>query len=387
MFSRRPRVVFLSVLSSFAAFFVHSAVLVLTPVPETEPNNTPATADSLTVTGVGAAAMGSLPLNDVDYYTFTAPAGSRLWASVDTAASSTSRDSILTLYAADGTTVIETDDDDGIGNNCDATTESTVASTIAGRVLTAGGTYYLAVQAFDPPFETISSYKLLVTTTTGSGSESEPNDTTATADPLTTNITPVNTLNGNITTAQDVDIYSVVAPANSTLFISADGDPERNGSGTDIVVDLIGTDGTTVLFSADSSDDVGAPAPPAESFCFNITTAGTYFVRVRGFQSVKITTTGTYSIMASVLGAGGPTPTPTVTLTGVVGGPSPTPTTTATVTATPTRTATATATRTFTPIGGAGGQAPSDIPTLSFPMLALLGVALASTAFLVLRRM
>jgi hypothetical protein len=379
------------VASLLTAFGAGAAVLVLTPVAETEPNNTPATADPLTPSGVGAAAMGSLPLNDVDYYTFTAPAGSRLWASVDTGASSGSFDSTLTLFAADGTTVIEADDDDGIGNNCDATVEDTFdqASAIAGRTLTAGGTYYLRVQDFDPTFEAITSYKLFVTVTTASSAEIEPNDTTATATVLTTAITPVNVRNGNISTPQDVDVYSVVAPSGSTLFISADGDPEKNG-GTDIVVELIAPDGSTVMFTADSSDETGAGPPPAESFCFNISIAGTYFVRVSGFQSGKITTTGTYSIMASVLGAGGPTPTPTATSTStpIGGGPTATPTATATTgapTATPTATVAApTATRTFTPVGGA---APSDIPTLSFPMLALMGIGLATAAFLVLRRL
>jgi Bacterial pre-peptidase C-terminal domain len=396
--SSRARVFLIGSIGSFTAALAGAAVLVLTPVPESEPNNTPATATVLSLTG-GSAAMGSLPLNDVDYYSFTAPAGARLWASVDTGASSDSFDSTLTLFGSDGTTQIEMDDDDGIGNNCDATIEDTFdqASTIAGRTLVAGGTYYLRVQDFDPTFEAITSYKLFLVLTTSSSAEVEPNDTSATANSLVTAGTPIAVRNGTITTAQDVDVYSVFAPAGSTLFVSGDGDPEKNG-GTDIVVDLIAPDGSTVLFTADSSDDAGSPAPPAESFCFNISTTGTYFVRVRGFQSGKITTTGTYSVMVAGLGipptptptptlspttiVGGPTPTPTLSPTTIVGGPTATPTVTATRTAT---VAAPTATRTSTPSGG--GPAPSDIPTLSFPMLALLAVGLVSTAFLLLRRL
>lgn len=388
MSSRIARVSLLAGLGSLTAVFLNSAVLVLTPVPETEPNNTAATATALNLSGGSQAASGSLPLNDVDYYSFTAPAGSRLWASVDTGASTASFDSTLTLFGPDGTTVIETDDDDGIANNCDASIESGQASAIAGRTLVAGGTYFLRVQDFDPTAEAITSYKLLLVVTTTSAAESEPNDTSATANALVTAGTPIAVRNGNITTTTDVDVYSVFAPAGSTLFISGDGDPERNG-GTDIVVDLLAPDGTTVLISVDNSDNVGLPAPPAESFCFNIGTTGTYFVRVRGFQSSQITTTGTYSLMVAAFGLPlTPTPTPTVTNTPIVGGPTvtntPTPTPTATRTATVSGgTPTQTATRTFTPIGG---PPPSDIPTLSFPMLAVMGLGLLAAAFLILRR-
>jgi Bacterial pre-peptidase C-terminal domain len=386
MSSRSARVSSVAGLGSLAGALVYAAVLVLTPVPESEPNNTPANATPLSLTSGFQAASGSLTLSDADYFSFTAPAGSRLWASVDTGASTGSFDSTLTLFGADGTTQIEFDDDDGIGNDCDASIEDSFdqASTIAGRTLIAGGTYFLRVQAFDPPNETITSYKLFVAATTAASAEVESNDTSATANSLVTSGTPIGVRNGNIVTPTDVDVYSVFAPATSTLFISADGDPERNGSGTDIVVDLLQPDGSTVLLSVDSSDEVGLDPPPAESFCFSISTTGTYFVRVRGFQSGKITTTGTYSLM--VVAGGLPptptptrTPTPTLTATSLPGGPTSTPTPTPTATV-----AGPTATRTFTPIGGVAAP---DIPTLSFPMLALMGLGLLTAAFLVLRRL
>ena len=372
-------VIALAVTGWLAAVLARPASLVLTPTPESEPNNTPATAAPLNLVSGCQAASGAIsPVGDVDYYSFTASAGSKVWAEVDT-----SGDSVLTLFGPDGTTVLETDDDDGIGNNCDATIESLFASAIAGRTLTAGGTYFLRVQSFGDA-STISAYKLLVTVTTGSTTESEPNDTAATANTIATSGAPIGVRNGNITTPTDVDVYSVFAPAGSTLFISGDGDPERNGVGTDIVLDLLAPDGTTVLLSVDNSDNVGIPAPPAESFCFNITTTGTYFVRVRGFQSIKITTTGTYALMVAVCGLpAGATPTPTRTLTPTVtatpGGP------TATPTSSPTPgPPTATPTVTSTPIGGI---VPSNIPTLSFPMLLLMGLCLVISAFLLVRRL
>jgi len=55
---------------------------------------------------------------------------------------------VIDLLAADGTTVIENDDDDGTGNGADGTIETGLASMIGGRTLTAGGTYFIRVRAF-----------------------------------------------------------------------------------------------------------------------------------------------------------------------------------------------------------------------------------------------
>jgi hypothetical protein len=156
----------------------------------------------------------------------------------------------------------------------------------------------------------------------------------------------------------------------------------------DVVVDLIQPDGTTVILSVDHSLSL----PRAESFCFNVTVSGTYYVRVRSVISKG--TTGAYSVMVAACGQAPVatptptrTPTPTLTATQVVGGPTATPTPTRTATPTATVTATApTATQTFTPIGGGGVPPLGTIPTLSFPMLVLLGFALVASAFVILRR-
>jgi CSLREA domain-containing protein len=86
------------------------------------------------------------------------------------------------------------------------------------------------------------------------------------------------------------------------------------------------------------------------------------------------------------------TSTPTLTIT--PGGPTLTPTATATTTSTPTVTVTPggptstpiAPTSTPTIIGGGGGPAPGNIPTLSGGMLALLAVTLAGVALLLIRR-
>ena len=398
MKSRLVRVLALFICAGLAAMPARSATRALTPTPESEPNNTPATANPLVLAGgCGVVSGATTPTGDLDYFSFTAAPGSKLWAEVDTGASTTSQDSVLTLYGPDGTTVIEDDDDDGIGNNCDASVESIQASAISGATLTAGGTYFLRVEGFKG--DVLNPYKLFVVVTSTSTAESEPNNTAATANSLVTALSPIGVRTAAVGTAGDVDFYSVTLAAPATFFISGDADPERNG-GTDIVVALLAPDGSTVLFTADRTSDVGLPSPPTESFCFTIASPGTYFVRVSGFSA----TTGTYNIMVAACGLPGiPTPTPTLTATTIVGGPTATPTRTATVTvtgtpptATPTRTPTVTVTgapptvtptRTATPPGGGGVGPPSDIPTLSFPMLLLMGLALIASAFVLMRRL
>ena len=107
----------LSVALLTVPLWLEPAALDLTPTPEVEPNDTPATANALGAATTVRVVSGSITSGNPDYFQFTAPAGARLWALVDTGASTTSRDSVLTLYAADGTTVIEMDDDDGLANN------------------------------------------------------------------------------------------------------------------------------------------------------------------------------------------------------------------------------------------------------------------------------
>ena len=107
---------------------------------ETEPNGTPATAD--TIAGDSAVVEGNIfPNADVDYYAFTAQAGDKLYAAVMTSFNvSGSTDSQLRVFNTDGTTLIEFDEDDG--------SLGALSSSMAGATLTNGGTYYLEVKHF-----------------------------------------------------------------------------------------------------------------------------------------------------------------------------------------------------------------------------------------------
>ena len=272
--------------------------------PETEPNGTSGTANVIDVSGASqpcatiSAAIN--PGGDLDFFTFTgAPAGSRIWIETDTGgtqnAGATSRDTVIDLLAADGTTVIENDDDDGTGNGGDGTVETGLASMIGGRTLTAGGTYFIRVRAFSAT-AIVNPYRLFVTlTNVAPTAEVEANNTAATANALVTAGTPIGLASGSVSPAADSDYYSVVATAGNIVYFNVDADPERDGTGTDLVVEFRDP-ADVLLLSIDSSITGSIANPAAEGANFTISTSGTYFVRVRHFSA---TGTGTYHIMAS----------------------------------------------------------------------------------------
>ena len=269
----------------------------LNSVTEVEPNNTAGTANPLGLNANGCrVGSGAITAGDVDYWSFAAPAGSRVWAYVDTGGGQSSpandRDSFLSLFNTDGTTLIEEDDDDGSGNGSDSVTESGFASTIAGRTLAAAGTYFLAVRGFGAT-SVINPYRLFVVVSTASSAEVEPNNTAATANPgLVSGNVVVKT--GSITPAGDVDFFTVVANAGDVFYISGDGNPERDATNTDLILDITHPDGRTLMQPpVDSGLGGSATNPEGEAFSFAVPVTGTYKVSIRGFG----TSTGTYGLL------------------------------------------------------------------------------------------
>ncbi|HTG45543.1 MAG TPA: pre-peptidase C-terminal domain-containing protein, partial [Verrucomicrobiae bacterium] len=260
---------------------------------EVEPNNTPAAATPLDLSGGYVATVGSISiLGDVDYYSFSASAGSKVWLLVDTGGDVEGADSFVTLLGANGSTVIEEDDDDGSGNGCDGTEESNLASAIAGRTLPSGGTFYVRVNEFgDDNF--LSSYRLVIVISPGTAaSENEPNESPDSATPIVTTDQTTGLLGGTINFVGDKDVFSVFCHGGETLFIAADGDPERDGLGMDLILDLISVDRTTELYTANSSISEGNAA---EAFCYTVPATGTYYVRVQNGEGG----TGAYMLMVA----------------------------------------------------------------------------------------
>ncbi len=263
---------------------------------EVEPNNTPGTATPL-VGGDVKIKANLFPNGDVDYYSFTASAGSRFYAATMTSGSAgNSTDSQLTLFASDGTTVIEFDDDNG--------SFAALSSSIAGANLTAGGTYYLKVNDFTAGTSTERPYELYVKVQSGSPTpEVEPNDTPATANPLPASGWVSGTRNPAAATEQDW--YSMTLNAGDTVFLSLDLDPERdsvtwNGR---LGIALFGDAGNQILVVDDAGTGDVSPNPniPSEALFMTVKDAGTYYAFVDSASAAVGGPTATYNLSVSVL--------------------------------------------------------------------------------------
>ena len=163
---------------------------------EVEPNGTTATASPIAGTNVVIRGM-LYPNGDVDFYSFAANAGDRVYAATMTSFSAgNSTDSQITILASDGTTVIEFDDDNG--------TFAGLSSSIAGATIPSNGTYYLKVNDFTAGTASERGYELHFRLQSGAPTpEVESNDTPATANPLPANGWVSGTRNPAAATEQD----------------------------------------------------------------------------------------------------------------------------------------------------------------------------------------
>ena len=253
---------------------------------ESEPNDDFTTANPLG--GSQAVLLGTIaPAVDVDYYSFTGLAGDRVYAATMTSFSGGgSSDSILTLYGSDGTTVIETDDDNG--------SFSGTSSVIAGAALPANGTYYLAVDGFSST-STISPYHLHFRLQSGAPApEVEPNNDLGTATPL-----PVSGwVTGNMTAIADPDFFSFTLNAGDSIYLALDMDPERAPANTNWNGRIgAGVFNNFLLVANDSS----TVKPHAEAFFITAQEAGTFYALVDTTSATGLGADARYTLSVSVI--------------------------------------------------------------------------------------
>ncbi len=276
-----------------------AAVLGQGYVGEMEPNGTFGTASPLTGSNLVVRA-NIFPAADVDYFSFTAAAGDRVYASTMTSASAgSSTDTQLTLFASDGTTPIEFDDDNG--------SLAGLSSSIAGARIATAGTYFIRVNAFSAT-ASIRPYELHFRLQSGAPTpETEPNDTPATA-----NVLPAS---GWVSGARDPaaateqDWFSLTLNAGDTVYLGLDLDPERDGVTYNgrLGLALFGDAANQILVVDDAGSaetpPPGTPLPasiPSEALFFTVKTAGTYYAFVDSASAATGGPTATYNLSVSV---------------------------------------------------------------------------------------
>lgn len=249
-------------------------------VNEQEPNNTFGAATPLG--GSNVVAQGNLmPNGDVDYFSFTAAAGDKVYAATMTSASANgSTDSQMNIVDSDGVTIIEFDDDNGAFGG--------LSSSVAGATLPNAGTYYVRLNHFSATNQ-LRPYRLYVQVRSGSPTaETEPNDSVP-GQPLPAS----GWVNGSTSGTTDVDIYSLVLNAGDTVYTSLDLDPERDDVEWNGQVGLASFNGFFL-----TANDAGQAGPDSEAHFMTVQQAGTYYVLVN--LPAGGTTFGTYHLSVSV---------------------------------------------------------------------------------------
>ncbi len=262
---------------------------------ETEPNGTTATASPIAGTNVVLRGM-LYPNGDVDFYSFTASAGDRVYAATMTSFSAgNSTDSQLTLVASDGTTVIEFDDDNG--------SFAGLSSSIAGATIPSNGTYFIRVNDFTAGTTSERGYELHFRLQSGAPTpEVESNDTPATANPLPANGWVSGTRDPAAATEQDW--YALTLNAGDTVYLSLDLDPERDGTTWNgrLGFALFGDASNQILVVDDAGTGDIPPNPnrPSEAMFFTVKAAGTYYAFVDSATAAVGGPTATYHLSVSI---------------------------------------------------------------------------------------
>jgi uncharacterized repeat protein (TIGR01451 family) len=265
-------------------------------VIEAEPNGNAAIASP--ISGNPVKLKGALyPNGDIDFYSFSATAGSRVYAATMTSGSAgSSTDSQLTLLAADGITTIEFDDDNG--------SFATLSSSIAGATIPTDGTYFLRVSDFTAGTTSERSYELYLSVQNGAPTaETESNDTPAIANPLPASGWVSGTRSPAAATEQDW--YSLNLNAGDTVFLSLDVNPERDGTVWNgrLGFALFGDAANQIVVVDDAGTGDVAPIPnnPSEALFMTVKNAGTYFAFVDSASAAVGGPTATYNLNVSVI--------------------------------------------------------------------------------------
>ena len=242
-----------------------------------ESDDTAATARTITTDGVAQTHSFHVG-TDVDWVRFTLTQRSNVTIQTSGDAGG---DTLLDLYGPNSsTTLVETDDDDGVDLYSQIVRNGTSAL--------AAGTYYVRVSEYGQN-NTLSRYTLSVLATPA-GDEYESDDTAATARTITTDGV-AQTHSFHVGT--DVDWVTFTLAATSHVTIATDGDV-----GGDTILNLYGPNSSTTLVESDDDDGVGLYSQIVRTGT-NSLPAGTYYVRVSEYLQNNTLSRYTLSVLAT----------------------------------------------------------------------------------------
>jgi len=245
-----------------------------------------------TAIAVGQATNGELERGgDVDYFKLDLLGGTDYVFMTDNLQNG--MDSVLTLFASDGTTVLEVNDDSPAA-------PMQLASHVPGApgqafTPTADGTYYLAVEHYDPAGTGLYTVRGEVATPVV---DDHGNDHLTATAAVTSSVVA-----GNIEIGGDSDWFAVDLQAGVEYEFMTD----NLQNGMDSILVLYDTDGTTQL---DINDD--SPAAPVflasripdnPNANFTPAQAGTYYLEVIHYDPTAV---GTYDLALRQLSGGAP---------------------------------------------------------------------------------
>lgn len=230
---------------------------------ESEPNDDVLTASLLRD---GESAAGDIsPSPDHDFYrTRPAAINDLVFAWADSVGCAPSDTINLEVWAADGTTLIESDSNDG----------PFASAVVAGAINPQSGPVFFEVSE-DGDNSDLNDYEIYfaVVDAAQSTSEVEANNIAATA-----NIISAPIMNGSVVNGSgDIDFYQFRGTAGAIVSVIVDLNPDDDGTSADAEVQIRSTDGVTILATGDNGnssptagDAAGVVALPAD---------GTYFIR------------------------------------------------------------------------------------------------------------
>lgn len=281
---------------------------------ETEANNTPGTANAVTLPVMGIEGSISAA-GDVDFYALgTVAAGSRVFAMVDGVAAN-AEDFDLRLTTTTDTLQYDDNSNDaqfGSGSpNIEGTPTPGVATSLFLRVNNLAGAAsepYRLYAVVQPPGSNPGCNNCSATT------ETEPNNKLDQANAASNNY-----FYGNLSgpaPSTDVDIYRFLAQAGTLVYLGLDGDPLRNNTPINAQLELLDSGGASLMLVNDvhqaSSTTSGAgsltattPFSPGEALVYRVTTSGTYYAKVSiGNSSAGSTGAGDYLLSISASAGG-----------------------------------------------------------------------------------